>query len=77
MKIVRYCLVFVKLLCELHLSSRTVYVTHTNMAVTLAQFLPFFQSEGNWIKGVKIITSMGMLRTAAKQTELVGPVRGC
>ncbi len=50
MVIVKYHLVFVKSLSELYLSSLTIYVTNTNMAVTLAQFLWFLQNEGKWIK---------------------------
>ncbi len=51
------------------------YVTSTNIAVTLAEFLLFLQNQGNGWKEVKIITSMSKLRAAAEQTELVGSVR--
>ncbi len=70
-----------KPLSELHLLSRTIYVTNVNMALTLAEFLLFLQNKGKCIerygKNVKIITSTGMLRAAARQTELVGSVRDC
>ncbi len=39
-----------RLLSDLHVVSRTIHVTNTNMAVTLAQFLWFLQNEGKWIK---------------------------
>ncbi len=54
---------------ELCLSSCTIYVTNANIAVTLAHFLWFLQNEGNGLKEVKIVKSMGMLRAAAKQSE--------
>ncbi len=33
--------------------AHTIYVTNADMAVTLAQFLSFLQSEGKWIKRSK------------------------
>ncbi len=36
----------VRPLSELHLLSRTIYVTSANMAVTVAQFLLFLQKDG-------------------------------
>ncbi len=42
----KFYLVFVKLLSELRLSSHTIYVPDTNMAVTLAQFLLFLKNKG-------------------------------
>ncbi len=50
MKLVKYHLVFVKQFSELYLTSCTIYVSNTNVAVTLAQFLWFLQNEGKWIK---------------------------
>ncbi len=49
-KMVKYHLVFVKLLRIQQLLSSTIYFTNTNMAVMLAQFLWFLQKEGRWIK---------------------------
>ncbi len=49
----------------------------TNMVVTLAQCLSFLENKGKCLKEVKIITSMGMLRAAAEQTELIASVRDC
>ncbi len=46
-KIVKYHLVFVKPLSELHLSSHTVHVTNANKAVTLVSvFRSFLQNGG-------------------------------
>ncbi len=50
MKIVKFHFVFVKSHSELRLSSRTINITSTNMAVTLAQFLSFLQCKGKCIK---------------------------
>ncbi len=66
---VKYRLVFVRPLSELHLSSRATHITDANMAVTLAQFLWSLQSEGKWIKRAQNHSSVGMLRAAAQQTH--------
>ncbi len=57
-----------------YLSSYTIYVTDTDMAGTLAQFLSF-RTRDSGSKEIKITTSMSMLRAKAKQTESVGSVR--
>ncbi len=41
---------FVRPLSELHVSSRTIYIINTDMAVSLADFTAFFQDEGEIIK---------------------------
>ncbi len=41
---------FVRLLGKLNVSSRTLYVINTDMAVSLADFTAFFQDEGKSIK---------------------------
>ncbi len=41
---------FVRPVSELHVSSRTIHVVNTDMAVSLADFTAFFQDEGKSIK---------------------------
>ncbi len=40
---------FLRPLSELHVSSRTIYVINTDMAVSLADFTAFFQDKGKSI----------------------------
>ncbi len=75
-KTVKQHLVFVKPLSELRLSSRTIYITNANMAVTLAQFLWFLQNEGKWIKRGKNHYKHEHIESChSANTELVTSVR--
>ncbi len=65
-KLVKCHFVFVKLLSALHFLSHKIYINNANVVLTVVQLLLFLQNEGKCIKEVKIITSMGMLRAAAK-----------
>ncbi len=78
MKLFKYYLVFVKLLSELRLTSRTIYVTNANMAVSSAQFLWFLQNEGKWIKRGKNPSKHGHVGSCSSANrELVASVTDC
>lgn len=73
------------MLSDLHLLSRTVYVTNTNTAVTSTHFTTFSQNVRISIKEVKITTSLAMSRAADvpmsvhpswKHTGIVASARG-
>ncbi len=64
-----------RLLSELHVSSRTIYVINTDMAASLADLTAFFHDEGKSIKRGENCYKSGHFESLSfSKGELVGSV---